>query len=357
MVLALKILKQENKFYMNNTNHRFVLLKKSKKYTCPYCNSPKSFRRYVDTFTGQELANECGICDHENRCPQRNYPPREYFKDHPELRKDWLKEHEPDRNWARGRGKGTLTTVQALAEGKGTIPAASALAEMQDTEKKVSYLPDELPQKYLNMKSVLKDWLGEVAMRHGIDRTVYEGVCLDYKLGGGGKMGAVVFWQIDREGRVRTGKVMEYLPNGHRTGNPDWIHSSMVGNGVLPSDWELSQCLYGEHLLTQYPDKPVGLVESEKTALICAMFFPRYVWLASGGCGQLSVEKMEPLIGREVLVIPDSGEFYKWKLIMLRTRGIRADVVSELEALPGNTDLADILLGEVEGKLPRKLLR
>lgn len=53
--------------------------------------------------------------------------------------------------------------------------------------------------------------------------------------------------------------------------------------GQLPADWQLSQCLFGEHLLALYQGKPVGLVESEKTAVIAAGLMPKYMWLATGG--------------------------------------------------------------------------
>jgi hypothetical protein len=32
-------------------------------------------------------------------------------------------------------------------------------------------------------------------------------------------------------------------------------------------DFELKQCYFGEHLLEKYPEKPVAVVESEKTAV------------------------------------------------------------------------------------------
>ena len=64
----------------------------------------------------------------------------------------------------------------------------------------------------------------------------------------------VIFYQIDTQSRIRTGKVMKYDPE----------------TGQLPQEWTLTQCLFGEHLLPLFPEKPVALVESEKTAIICA---------------------------------------------------------------------------------------
>ena len=45
---------------------------------------------------------------------------------------------------------------------------------------------------------------------------VLERLMEDYRLGAT-RDGAVIFWQIDRENKVRTGKVMQYNPeDGHR---------------------------------------------------------------------------------------------------------------------------------------------
>lgn len=57
----------------------------------------------------------------------------------------------------------------------------------------------------------------------------------------------------------------------------------MKYSDALPQEWELPQCLFGEHLLKKYPNKTVALVESEKTAIICSALMPDYIWLATGG--------------------------------------------------------------------------
>jgi len=49
----------------------------------------------------------------------------------------------------------------------------------------------------------------------------------------------------------------------------------------------MKQCLFGEHLLSDtsatMSAKPVAIVESEKTALVAAMFIPDFVWLVRPG--------------------------------------------------------------------------
>ena len=72
----------------------------------------------------------------------------------------------------------------------------------------------------------------------------------------------------------------------------NWVHSLLKKTGTLDESWQFTQCLFGEHLLPQHPDKPIALVESEKTAIICSGLMPQYLWLATGGKSQLSQEKL-----------------------------------------------------------------
>ena len=94
----------------------------------------------------------------------------------------------------------------------------------------------------------------------------------EYRLGAT-RDGAVIFWQIDMNGKVRTGKVMQYNPeDGHRIKEQgaaiNWIHSILKKQKTLPEDWSLTQCLFGEHLLNLYPDKVVVFLTS---SLFCAI--------------------------------------------------------------------------------------
>jgi hypothetical protein len=147
---------------------------------------------------------------------------------------------------------------------------------------------------------------------------VLERLMEDYRLGAT-RDGAVIFWQIDRENKVRTGKVMQYNPeDGHRVKDGqasavNWIHSILKRQRVLAEEWQLSQCLFGEHLLNVYPDKVAVLVESEKSAVIGSALFPGYVWLAAGGKSQLREEKLRVLTGRTVLLFPDADAYAEWK--------------------------------------------
>lgn len=136
-----------------------------------------------------------------------------------------------------------------------------------------------------------------------------------------------VFWQVDAEGHPRTGHYMKYKPDGHRMKakgeyNTDWFHSLLERNGVTdiydPNRQEPRQCIFGEHLLSHYPNAPVCIVESEKTAVLMAIAYgnhPMQVWMACAGLGNLTAERLEPIIRqrRRIILYPDRDAIDKWQ--------------------------------------------
>ncbi len=107
------------------------------------------------------------------------------------------------------------------------------------------------------------------AERLGIGEERLQRVSDDYRLGAT-KDGGVIFWQQDWQGRVRSGHIMHYDARGHRCGYQGWVHAHLIRQGLLPANWQLQQCLFGEHLLAVRPEATVCLVESEKTAVLMA---------------------------------------------------------------------------------------
>jgi hypothetical protein len=123
--------------------------------------------------------------------------------------------------------------------------------------------------------------------------------------------GATVFWQIDKQGKVRTGKIILYSPTtGKRVKNLEipvyWVHKALK-----QPEFELRQCLFGEHLLND-KTKPVAIVESEKTAIIASVYLPQFIWVAVGSLTNLNAEKCGVLKGRTVILFPDLNGFDKW---------------------------------------------
>jgi hypothetical protein len=86
----------------------------------------------------------------------------------------------------------------------------------------------------------------------------------------------------------------------------NWVHKALKR-----PEFELKQCLFGEHLLID-KTKPVAIVESEKTAVIASIFLPQFVWVAAGSLTSLNAEKCSILKGRTVILFPDLNGFDKW---------------------------------------------
>lgn len=69
------------------------------------------------------------------------------------------------------------------------------------------------------------------------------------------------------------------------------------------------RCFFGAHLLqfATLSELPIGIVEAEKTAIICAICMPEILWLATGGMQRLDLNLFHVLKGREIWLYPDLG--------------------------------------------------
>ena len=306
-----------------NTEYRYQLESRKltgrtpRKIACPECGRKKCFVRYVDTRNDfQYLSDEVGKCDHLNSCGY-HYKPSEFFK-------------------TTDYGQGTTDNFQ-LSILNSQLTRSVPLPPF-------SPLPFDYVQRSHSPQSTFWQWFATgLADRLGLPAEQVQRVYEDYCIGAT-RWGCVIFWQIDRQGQVHGGHIMQYRRDGHRDGYQGWTHGLLIQKGLLPLDWQLYQCLFGEQLLPQRPEAHVCLVESEKTALIMAACQPDYLWLATSGSGGLNTEKVACLKGRRVTLFPDSGCYEKWQKVMQGTTGLQYNISDELEQYPANTDLADLLL-------------
>lgn len=179
---------------------------------------------------------------------------------------------------------------------------------------------------------------------------------------GAARNGEVIFWQIDINGKVRTGKIMKYNPQTGRRikngyGGINWVHHKLKKSNPSFSDFNLNQCYFGEHLLRLYPDKPVAIVEAEKTAVIASMIYHDYNWLAAGNLNGLNVEKSTVLRNKTIILYPDAGCYDRWLRKadqITRELSLNLTVSSFLEyfANPQQThqgyDLADYVIDQLK---------
>jgi hypothetical protein len=245
------------------TKFRYSLEAGSKHIICPNCGK-KTFKCYVDVDTGERVnPTKYGRCERILNCRYHQYPQLEAWE------KDDLN------NW--------------------TPP-------VPQPPKPLDYVPKDLVSATFNQykTNVFYMWLVKL---FGIDKA--DSLRTDYNIGTA-KGGGTIFWQEDRNGNVRTGKVMYYHPNGKRIKerNSWFLHSR------IKDDFNYRQCFFGLHLTT--PDKPVALCESEKTAILMSVFMPEYTWVASGGSEMINLQRLNEL-PRLDMVFPDNGQFEKWE--------------------------------------------
>ena len=236
-----------------------------------------------------------------------------------------------------------------------TKPVQSVINPIRHEKKEISIISAEFMEKSKSFQSNLIYFLCGLFDRYTLEFPTIERL-MDYYYLGATKEKGVIYWQIDISHRVRTGKIMKYdRETGHRIkdGNGvNWVHSLMKKRGLLPNDWELSQCLFGEHLIGLYPNKPIALVESEKTALIGAGYLPKFLWVATGGKMNFSERMLQPLKGRTVIAFPDADAYNDWKkkAAELAKQGINITISDVLERVAtdedrtNKIDVADLLV-------------
>lgn len=127
-----------------------------------------------------------------------------------------------------------------------------------------------------------------------------------------------------------------------------WVHSVLHKD-----DYNLKQCFFGEHLLSEDKSRPVALVESEKTAIIASYYLPQFLWIASGGKnGCFKANNLSVLTGRNVVLFPDLGATGYWqsKISLMKSCRIEVQMFDYLEANATEDerkeayDIADYLL-------------
>lgn len=304
------------------------------RYTCPFCGQKKCFARYIDVQTGEYVHETCGKCDHENSCSVVHYPPREFFRDHPE----YSRQHTWQPHVVNGR-KSVLSNAKKPAP---YLPAAV---------NQTSFFDIRWAEEAAERKSTFRTWFESLPFDGDLIQQVladyYVGATLKDAIIAGINYGpAAVFWMIDEQQRVHDAKLIAYTCDGHRVqGWGNSMRSICEKTKVGPQLEQTEKVLFGLHLISRHPEKTICIVESEKSSLVCALRYPEHLWLATGGCSNLQSSKLRPLMNRRLVIFPDSGEYHKWTKRMEESGHKQYTVVKMLEDYEPNTDIADVILG------------
>jgi hypothetical protein len=286
------------------------------RYRCPSCQQrDKTYSLYIDTETGEHLHPSVGRCNRESNCGH-HYTPKQYFQDNNISFDTQPKPYKP-----------RPVTPQPKPVSFIPVEVLKASLKGHETNHFVKFL--------INLFGV--EVASQLVSRYFIAASKYWN-------------GATVFWQIDSQGKIRTGKIMLYSPTTGKRVKEPFNHINWVHKALKQPEFELRQCLFGEHLLID-KSKPIAIVESEKTAVIASVYLPQFIWVAVGSLTNLNAEKCSILKGRTVTLFPDLNGFEKWnnkakKLSHLATFTV-SDLLerkaSEAERKQG-FDLADYLI-------------
>lgn len=186
----------------------------------------------------------------------------------------------------------TQNVLQVYYKGKQCVQK-----DLKDNKNNIKYISKHLLSAYYNNKPV-NNLTAYLIATYGSEKA--QGVLQMYYIGTN-KDGGCVFWSINSQGKVQKAKVSYYNVDGKRTAYFKVPYKNEEG---------YYSCLFGEHLidLPKNKNKTIILVESEKTAIVCSMHLPEYVWLAYGGINGLTKAKLKPLIGRKIILVPDISE-------------------------------------------------
>lgn len=286
-------------------NYKYQLEKGKNKFLCPNCNK-KTFVRFIDTRDESYLPFEFGVCDREMKCTYNVNPYKTGY--------------------------------------------AEAQAQTENYQYKHTFKPKpQQENKPINFdfdtfKKTLKDYDSNTFIQNLISNVDYpfsvSEITEMIKLYGLGTIskgyykGAVTFPFIDKNNNVRAIQVKQFDKSNHTT-KTNFLHSIIEKHyskrkmslptwlkAYTEQDRKVS-CLFGEHLLNQYPENPIALVEAPKTAIYGTLYFgfPKdsnsLLWIGIYNKSSFTKDRLKALQGRKIIVFPDLSKngstFNEWQ--------------------------------------------
>lgn len=281
--------------------YRYKLDKGSQKFNCPKC-SKKRFVKYIDLNTGKYLPLNYGRCDREDECNYSLDP----YKD------------------------GYAKSIEDIESGNKTDwkPKKIDLIYTKKTISETYYFDSE------TFKATLKNYEKNIFIQNLLHNIKYPfpedevtKIIELYRLGtisNNYRAGAITFPFIDINQNVRTIQVKEFDRNNNtKKQGTDFLHSMIERHykrkEKQPPEWIENynkndtkvSCLFGEHLLKEYPHNTIALVEAPKTAIYGTLYFGtpgdsnNLLWLAVYSKSTFKLNRIKALQGRNVIVFPD----------------------------------------------------
>ncbi len=297
------------------------------RHSCPACNAKGVFVRYQDE-RGEYISFDVGRCNRESKCGY-HYKPKQFFADNPTGSK-FVKNRAS--NWTQNTNRNVNQSLQNQAKDFDFMSPEHLTATLGNYDRNnfVQFLFDLFPDCSDEIQDALKMYC--------------VGTFDDY----------ACFPSIDRLNRVCRAKLMRFNRATGKRLKGEYDTSSLPAKLKLKADFNYKQVFFGEHLLQKYPNKPIAIVESEKSAIIGSLCFPEFVWLGSNSKSWLKSERLQRLDNRQIVLYPDADGFDLWQsvasdaqrqgLTIKVSRLIENHATDEQKA--NGYDLADYLIGE-----------
>ena len=160
------------------STHRFILEPYkgiATRHTCPECHKKRSFARYIDTEGKIEFPPYVGRCNHEQSCGY-HFTPKDFFEKNPEKNE-------------------TFTKNETISYKKREMLKPLPTSYIDENIMRSSQKCYEANNLFLFLSSQF----GETATLSLMEK-YHVGTSKHWT-------GATVFWQVDNQGKVRTGKV------------------------------------------------------------------------------------------------------------------------------------------------------
>jgi len=300
------------------------------RHTCPACNLKGSFVRYQNE-RGEYLSFDVGRCNHEAKC-SFHYTPKDFFAANPDAVERLPKQGIPKQGLINKNGSQSISQTRFLTKPPDFIENKYLLESLDNYDQNafVQFLFDLFPDAPEEIQSVLTMY--------------FVGTYENY----------TSFPQIDRLNNICKAKLIRFNPATGKRLKGEFDTSSLVRKLKLKNDFQYKQIFFGEHLLGKFPDKPVAIVEAEKTAIIASLCFPEMLWLGSGSRSWLKVERLKRFGLRRIVLFPDADSFELWQSIAAdaQKQGLTVKTSNlienhaTLEQKTSGYDLADYLINQ-----------
>ncbi|QLH52849.1 MAG: hypothetical protein CH6_0235 [Candidatus Kapaibacterium sp.] len=277
---------------MSGFRYRLGTYQEVGKTICPSCGK-RTFVRFIDTKTGVIL-DGYGRCDREIKCGFFRFPNSE-------------------------------TKIIK------TIPLKQPPPAPPRKEEPITIEYNALPNDDGNnpLYYFLTEFFSEIAVVDVFDKYRIK----SFK-------GYTAFPQIDNKGQIWTAKLIKYNPDGHRNKSvaPFWLHN-ILKKGVP------NEAYFGFHLISN-ENTPIVVVESEKTAIISALWFNFELYFVATGGLNFNPLKFKQF-DNQIILLPDNDGFERWEKIS-KIHGFGVYPINQFFHSEKGFDIADLIAKNME---------